>query len=203
MGNLKTRVKNKLTSHFTPTNFHDEQTPILISAPSMMRLIAFSASPALVTSFALFSGCSTPGNSSGGSLTGAWRGHVQFTNGAFAEVKDLEFMYVFNAGGTMTESSNYDGAPPVPPAYGIWRRVGPGKFEAKYAYFWTKPPTEFEAIAKGGGWNPGGYGVITQHFTIGKNPDSFESEILYEVFDQTGKQIENSAATATATRMRW
>src|SRR4051812_33684080 len=41
-------------------------------------------------------------------LTGAWRSKIQFTTGSFAAVKDLEFMYVFNAGGTMTESSNYD-----------------------------------------------------------------------------------------------
>src|SRR5713101_6199191 len=48
-------------------------------------------------------------------LVGAWRGRVQFRAGPFAAVKDLEFMYVFNAGGTMTESSNYDASPPVPP----------------------------------------------------------------------------------------
>ena len=60
-------------------------------------------------------------------LFGAWRGSVQFTTGAFAEVKDLDFMYLFNAGGTMLESSNYDGAPPVPPAYGVWRKVGEWK----------------------------------------------------------------------------
>ena len=48
-------------------------------------------------------------------------------SGAFAEVKDLEFMYVFNAGGTMIESSNYDGTPPVPSAYGIWKKTGDKK----------------------------------------------------------------------------
>ena len=58
-------------------------------------------------------------------LLGEWRAQLQFTSGAFAAVKDLEFMYVFNSGGTMTESSNYDASPPVPPAYGIWRTVGP------------------------------------------------------------------------------
>jgi len=50
-------------------------------------------------------------------LVGAWQGKIQFTTGAFADTKDLEFMYAFNAGGTMAESSNYDAAPPVPPAY--------------------------------------------------------------------------------------
>ena len=56
-------------------------------------------------------------------LVGAWKGKVQFTTGAFAEIKDFEFMYVFNVGGTMTESSNYDGVPPTPPAYGIWKKT--------------------------------------------------------------------------------
>lgn len=39
------------------------------------------------------------------SLAGAWRTQVRFRDGALAEMKDLEFMVVFNAGGTMTESS--------------------------------------------------------------------------------------------------
>jgi len=65
-------------------------------------------------------------------LVGAWQGKVQFKNGPYAAIKDLEFMYVFNVGGTMTESSNYDAAPPVPPAYGVWRKTGPHQFEAKY-----------------------------------------------------------------------
>ena len=60
-------------------------------------------------------------------IVGAWKGKVQFKSGAFAEVKDLEFMYVFNAGGTMIESSNYDGTPPVPSAYGIWKKTGDKK----------------------------------------------------------------------------
>ena len=63
-------------------------------------------------------------------LVGEWRAQLQFTSGAFAPVKDLEFMYAFNQGGTMTESSNYDASPPVPPAYGIWRKVGTKEFEA-------------------------------------------------------------------------
>ena len=87
-------------------------------------------------------------------LVGAWRGKVQFTSGPFASVKDLEFMYAFNQGGTMTESSNYDGAPPVPPAYGVWRKVKPWQYEARYSFFLTKPPQAFEDLAKGGGWAP-------------------------------------------------
>jgi len=74
------------------------------------------------------------------------RSSVQFTSGPFAEVNDLEFMYVFNAGGTLTESSNYDGAPPVPPAYGVWHSIGPNEFEARYEYFTTAPLANVEAL---------------------------------------------------------
>ena len=39
------------------------------------------------------------------SLAGSWRSRVQFKSGAFSAVKNLEFMFAFNSGGTMTESS--------------------------------------------------------------------------------------------------
>ena len=95
-------------------------------------------------------------------LMGEWRAQLQFSSGAFASIKDLEFMYSFNQGGTMTESSNYDASPPVPPAYGIWRQVGPGKFEAKYEFYVTKAPAAFTEIVKGGGWGPAGRGVFVE-----------------------------------------
>jgi hypothetical protein len=135
-------------------------------------------------------------------LVGAWRGGVQFTTGAFATTKDLEFMYVFNLGGTMTESSNYDGAPPVPPAYGVWRMVGAKKYEARYAYYWTKPPSSFEAIAKGNGRAPGGQGMLSQEITLSADGNSFESMLRYQVFDQAGKPTgEASIASAKAARI--
>ena len=146
-------------------------------------------------------GCGRERSRTDRALVGAWRGGVQFPTGAFATTKDLEFMYVFNLGGTMTESSNYDGAPPVPPAYGVWRKVGERKYEAKYAYYWTKPPASFDEIAKGNGWSPGGHGVISQEITLSADGNSFESAIKYEVFDQTGKPTEKeSLATAKASR---
>jgi len=75
------------------------------------------------------------GLSGADTLVGAWRSQIHFSSGAFAPMKDLEFMYVFNQGGTLTESSNYDAAPPVPPAYGIWRATGARQFEAKYLFY--------------------------------------------------------------------
>lgn len=136
------------------------------------------------------------------SLVGAWRGKVQFTTGAFAEVKDLEFMYVFNAGGTMTESSDYDASPPVPPAYGIWKEVGTGEFEAKYAFYWTTAPSNLDALTKGGGWSPGGHGVVSQRISLSEDGNSFTSTIELEMFDRDGKSTEApSKATAEGNRI--
>ena len=105
-------------------------------------------------------------------LVGAWRSSISFSSGAFAPMKDLEFMYAMNAGGTPTESSNYDGAPPVPPAYGVWRKVGPHQFEIKYVFYVTKAPTGFEEIAKGGGWAPDGHGVFTEKISLSEDGQS-------------------------------
>ena len=122
-------------------------------------------------------------------LRGAWESHVQFTNGAFAPLKDLRFAYVFNAGGTMTESSNYDGAPPVPPAYGIWRSTGPNTFQLKYMFYMTKPPTKFEDLVGGNGWLPTGHGVITETITLAADSNSFDSKIHWDAFDMNGKPV--------------
>ena len=91
-------------------------------------------------------------------LTGAWRSSLKFKTWPFAGVKDLEFMYVFNEGGTLTESSSYDGAPPVPGACGVWRSVGPNEFEAKYGYF---------------GNAPSGRGVLTERIALSADARTF------------------------------
>lgn len=136
-------------------------------------------------------------------LVGAWRGKVQFTTGAYATIKDFDFLYAFNAGGTMTESSNYDAMPPCTPAYGVWKKAGPRTYEARYVYYWTKPPAKLDELTAGGGWAPGGYGVLTQKFTLAADGNSFDSTISYEVFDQQGKPTEApSVATASATRIK-
>jgi hypothetical protein len=135
-------------------------------------------------------------------LIGAWRSQIRFGSGAFAQVKELEFMYVFNAGGTLTESSNYDGAPPVPPAYGTWHRRGPHRFEAKYAFYATRAPATFDAIASGGGWLPAGRGELTEVITLADDGRSYSSTISYAAFDQSGAPIDGGGeGTGAATRM--
>ena len=137
-------------------------------------------------------------------LAGAWRGQVQFTTGAFAETKDLEFMYVFNSGGTMTESSNYDAAPPVPPAYGVWKKIGIRKYEAKYQFFQSKTVSSADELAKGGGWAPDGYGILLQKITLSADGNSFDSTVSLELFDKAGKAVSGGGeANAKGTRITW
>jgi hypothetical protein len=176
----------------------------------MMRRRATVASVliALVTlPFAGCGGASTPSDRGGpaaDAIVGAWHAKIQFKDGAFAAVKNLEFLYVFNAGGTMTESSNYDGAPPVPPAYGVWRMVGPRQAEATYTYFNTQPPSRFEDVARGGGWLPAGRGVLRERFTLGADAQSLESAITLELYDQHGNRITGGGAgTGAGTRIRF
>jgi hypothetical protein len=135
-------------------------------------------------------------------LVGAWRTQMRFSGGAFVDMKDLEFMYVFNAGGTMTESSNYDGAPPVPPAYGVWKKIGPRQYELKYAFYVTKAPATFDDIAKGGGWAPAGMGVFTEKITLSDDGQSYKAAVTYAAFDQLGKPAEGGGeASGAGTRM--
>lgn len=150
----------------------------------------------------LVAGCTARRTAPPVSLAGAWRSSVQFESGAFAPLKNLEFMYVFNAGGTMTESSNYDAAPPVPPAYGVWRSLGSGEFEARYEFFMTAPSPP-DAFKTGGGWVPSGRGVLTERIKLSDDGQSFTSTIRYEAFDATGKPAEGGGpAKGSGARIR-
>ena len=145
-----------------------------------------------------------PAPSAGGELTGAWRSSVSFADGPLAPMKDLEFMYSFNAGGTMTESSNYDEVPPVAPAYGIWRRTGERRFEAVYSWYSTNPPAKLDTLLKGDGWNPTGRGVLTETITLSADGDSYTSTISLEMYDRAGKPIPGTNhGTALGRRMKF
>jgi hypothetical protein len=140
---------------------------------------------AVVLCAACSQGSDTPGN--GVSLIGAWRSNVEFHSGALASIQGFEFMYVFNSGGTMTESSNYDAAPPVPPAYGIWKSLGKDEYEAKYEFFITRAPNTAEASTGAVGWLPGGRGLLMETIKVAADGNSFTSSIRYEMFDEAGK----------------
>ncbi len=123
-------------------------------------------------------------------LIGQWRATVQFSSGAFSTTKDLEFMFVFNDGGTLLESSNYDAAPPVPPAYGIWRQLAQNKYEARYEYFSTRAPLPSEGQFQNSGWLPAGRGVFTDTITLAQNGATFISNMHFVMYDHAGRMIE-------------
>jgi hypothetical protein len=147
---------------------------------------------------------STPGDGANSpqALQGAWRSQIRFSNGAFAQMKDLQFMYVFNQGGTLTESSNYDAAPPVPPAYGVWRAAGPGQFEAKYIFYITAAPKAFDELKSGGGWNPMGFGVFDERIRLSADGRTYTSSIEYSAFGPQGEVVEGGGrASGNGTRI--
>jgi hypothetical protein len=140
--------------------------------------------------------------SQGQGLVGAWQADITFSSGSFASIKDLEFMYVFNMGGTMTESSNYDAAPPVPPAYGVWKIIDDRLFEAKYGFYITRIPDSSEGSVESTGWLPAGRGVFTDTITVSDDGQTFTSKIHYEAYDRSGKLIQtDEEATALGVRV--
>jgi hypothetical protein len=174
-----------------------------LGAPATRRGSSASLATSLLAAALLAAGCAPSPTPRPPSLAGAWRSSIQFETGAFASIKDLEFMYVFHEGGTMTESSNYDAAPPVPPAYGVWRTVGTNEFEATYEFFATAPsaPKDFQ---KGAGWLPSGRGRLTEKIHLSADGQSFTSEIQYEALGMRGEPVEGSGnAAGRGARIRF
>jgi hypothetical protein len=92
----------------------------------------------------------------------------------------------------------------VPPAYGVWRKVGPRKYEAKYQFFQSKAVTTADELVKGGGWGPDGYGILLQTMTLSADGNSFDSRITLELFDKDGKPATGGGeGTATGQRVRY
>jgi len=132
----------------------------------------------------------TTESSDRGTLAGAWRSKISFSTGNLAEAKDLEFLYAYNAGGTMTESSNYDeAANSSPPAYGIWKQTGPGKFETKYVFYTTKAPGPGEGAPNGSDWWPAGHGVLTENIALSADGQTYASTVRLATFDEAGNPV--------------
>lgn len=138
-----------------------------------------------------------------GPLVGAWRSKVVFQSGALAGMKDLEFLYAYNAGGTMTESSNYDeAANSSPPAYGVWKQTGPRTFETKYVFYTTKAPGPGDGSPNGSDWWPAGHGVLAETITVSDDGRTYASTIKLATFDRTGAPIAGSGeGTGAGTRI--
>ena len=138
-----------------------------------------------------------------GMLVGAWRSKVVFRNGPLAEMKDLEFLYAYNAGGTMTESSNYDeAANSSPPAYGVWKQIDRRRFETKYVFYTTKAPDAGDRAPTSSDWWPAGHGVLTETITLSDDGQTYASTIKLATYDRTDTPIAGSGeGTASGTRI--
>ncbi len=138
-----------------------------------------------------------------GGLVGAWRSKIVFKGGPLAGMKDLEFLLAYNAGGTMTESSNYDEAPnSSPPAYGIWKQSDPRTFETKYIFFTTRAPEPADSAPGSSDWWPAGHGVISETITLAEDGQTYTSTIKIALFDKTDTPIAGGGeGTAAGTRI--
>lgn len=128
-----------------------------------------------------------------GMLVGAWRSKVVFRSGPLAGMKGLEFLYAYNAGGTMTESSNYDeAANSSPPAYGIWKQIDARTFETRYVFYTTKESSPADGTPKGDWW-PAGHGVLTEIITLSDDGRTYASTIKLATYDTAGTLLAGSA----------
>ena len=92
----------------------------------------------------------------------------------------------------------------MPPAYGVWKKAGFRKYEAKYHFFQSKAVTTADELVKDGGWVPVGYGILAQKMTLSADGKSFDSRIVLELFDKDGKPATGGGeATATAQRIKY
>lgn len=139
----------------------------------------------------------------GGQLVGAWRSTIVFRSGPLAEMKGLEFLYAYNPGGTMTESSNYDeAANSSPPAYGVWKQIDPRTFETKYVFYTTMAPGPGDGAPNGRDWWPSGHGVLTEIITLSDDGQTYASTIKLVTFDKAGKAIAGGGdGTGAGTRI--
>lgn len=141
-------------------------------------------------------GCAKSNNASktAPSLEGGWRAHVGFTSGPLKGVP-FQFLITYAAGGGMVESSNFDEAPPVPPAYGSWGRTGTNTFKSSYVFWTTK-------AAGAQGWTFSGSGVLDETISLDATGDAYTSTIHYQLYDDKDNPLTGQAGDGTVRASR-
>ena len=133
-------------------------------------------------------------------LLGAWRAHVAIDSGPLAGVP-FQFLLAYAAGGGMVESSNFDEAPPVPPAYGSWVATGQRTFRSTYLFFTTSPPGSPNTLATAG-WSFSGTGKLREQITLGRDGSTYSSRLYYQLFDANDKALPGQLGAGHATASR-
>jgi hypothetical protein len=134
-------------------------------------------------------------------LLGAWRARVTIDSGPLAGIP-FQFLVTYAAGGGMVESSNFDEATPVPPAYGSWVATGPWTFRSTYVFFTTNPPSDPGTLPTAG-WAFSGSGKLREQITIAHDGTTYTSHLYYQLYDTTDNALpgQSGAAHAMATRI--
>jgi hypothetical protein len=117
-------------------------------------------------------------------LEGGWRVQVTIETGPFTGSQ--QYLMVYSAGGGMIESSNFDSAPPVPPAYGSWLASGESSFRSTYVFFTTEPVDQLDAAA---GWDFSGSGKFRESITLSSSGNDYTSRLSYELYDTADKPL--------------
>jgi hypothetical protein len=120
-------------------------------------------------------------------MKGAWESHVAFTGGALRADEESAISLCLQRRRNDDRVIELRRRPPDPPAYGVWKEVSPNRFQLKYIFYVTKPPSRFEELVGGQGWLPNGHGVITEDITLSADGNSWQSKIHWDAFDMDGK----------------
>jgi hypothetical protein len=123
-------------------------------------------------------------------IEGAWKGKATVTGfGSFGTLLS------FAAGGSLVHSASLDLQNVNPnnnlstPSYGAWKRTGPGRYAAKFAFF------TFDAQT-----NPSGSGEVKEQLRV--HGDDLTGTLTVTIFDSAGKIIPPIATgTIKATRI--
>jgi hypothetical protein len=126
------------------------------------------------------------GEGGGDAILGAWRGPTNLTG-----VPKFDILITFAAGGGLVSSGSIDLQPDFlsTPAYGAWKRTGPGVYGLNFFFFAFDP--------KG---NPSGTGQVTsKHLSL--DDGVLEGTVDLTIFDPNDVPVFTTTGTVRWTRI--
>jgi hypothetical protein len=87
-----------------------------------------------------------------------------------------------------------------PPAYGVWREISPGHFQAHHEFYSAKAPEAGASLTSG--WSPAGRGLLEESISLAPDRHSFTSTLHLLILDTNGQPTsDNGEARARAVRI--
>mgnify|MGYP003693612545 CR=1 FL=1 len=94
----------------------------------------------------------------------------------------------------MTESSNYDGAPPVPPAYGVLAQDGPRRIRTEIRVLLDRHLRRSRPSSRAQAGCLPAAAVFTETIKLAADGQSFTSTMRHEAFDAKGNPADGGTA---------